>query len=178
MRLFIAINFSDNNKNLLHHTASCLKQQLGKAHLGEAANYHLTLAFLGESEERERALRAMEKAVLHCHPFCLITMGAGRFRRPGGDVCWLGVEKSKELLLLQKKLATELQLENFVLENRPYHPHLTLLREAAVPGDYNWQNFNKTIAPICQPVEAITLMQSQRIKGKLIYSPLETTRLV
>jgi RNA 2',3'-cyclic 3'-phosphodiesterase len=81
---------------------------------------HLTLQFLG-NETEERAARALELArTVRVPPFELTVGGFGTFPH----VLWLGVQGDVAPLADALRAA----LEGFELDDRPYHPHVTIAR--------------------------------------------------
>lgn len=55
----------------------------------------------------------------------------------------------------------------FSLENRPFRPHLTLIRQLlADVSDF------PPLQPFSLPVSAITLFESLRVEGRLTYRPI------
>jgi len=68
-------------------------------------------------------------------------------------------------------LSDELYEMGFDIEDRPYTPHLTLGRQIRA----DWQDFTYGINDIkfpVQTVKSISLMESSRVNGKLVYSEL------
>ena len=176
MRLFIAVNFGKNVKDCVMAAERALKGAGSRGVFTSAENVHLTLAFLGEcGEERMGDIRsAMEAAA--GRSFILKMSEAGAFRRPGGDIWWLGTGECPELMSLAARLAKELRASGFALEERKFTPHLTVARQVKTPG-----NFTPDLLPRYraeQPVESIELMKSDRIGGRLIYTPLFSVKLV
>lgn len=92
--------------------------------------WHLTLAFLGEVDERvlgeleERLGRAARR-----HPPLTVSLGgAGRF---GGRVLWAGVHGDRAgLRRLADSVRAAARRCGIPTEERPYRPHLTLARGA------------------------------------------------
>ena len=95
-------------------------------------NLHLTLAFLGDQSDRQvQALQALAGAVVS-HRFQLALDEIGSFARTG--IAWLGASAPQlELVALQGRLAHVLREAGFSLDERPYAPHLTLVRRAGAP---------------------------------------------
>lgn len=132
-----------------------------------AANMHLTLAFLGEvSAEKQRALAAM----------------AGRIRQPGytlhlddagqwlrSRVVWLGTRQPpRGLLQLANMLRAQAARSGCYQSPQPFHPHLTLLRNAgqAVPipaPGFHWEI----------PVTEFALYESRFTGGRTRYTSLQ-----
>lgn len=132
MRLFVALRLPDEVRRPLAARAARLASRLPPARWVPAANLHLTLRFLGETD-RERAAR-LGRALAGCcaprPPLRLRLRDGGCFppRRPA-RVAWVGFEPSPALLDLQAAVAAAVEecLE-LVPEGRPFHPHLTLAR--------------------------------------------------
>ena len=92
MRLFIAINFGDTALDAFEAARERLRAQAGRANYSRRENLHLTLAFLGELPGSRLAdiEAAMSAAAAGAGAFTLSFDHAGRFRREGGDIWWLG----------------------------------------------------------------------------------------
>jgi 2''-5'' RNA ligase len=90
--------------------------------------WHLTLAFLGEVDERvlpDLVARLARTASRH-EPLDLWLAGAGRF---GCRVLWLGVRGDTEgLRHLAASVRAAARRARLPVEDRPYRPHLTLAR--------------------------------------------------
>ena len=91
------------------------------------AKLHLTLQFLGE-QTKERADHAVELArTVRCAPFELTIGGFGAFPnlvRP--HVLWIGVQGA--VAELANALGEVLRADGFPIEERAYHPHVTIAR--------------------------------------------------
>ncbi len=93
---------------------------------------HLTLAFLGEVDESlEPSLGPrVSEGLDSIAPFRIAFEGVGAFpsaRAPG--VVWVGVGDGANVLRkLAFRLRTHLRASGFVLEDRPFVPHVTLFR--------------------------------------------------
>ena len=167
MRLFLAIELDDNVKDLLAQTADALRSRSVRGNFTHRENFHLTLVFLGETDRVSAVRHAMH--AVQSPPFSMRIGGSGVFRRTGGDIYWAGVKPNDALRSVYDTLSDALRDAGFRLENRPYTPHLTLGREvvlqkgaAALP----------TVPETDVKVNAITLMRSDRIQGKLTYTPV------
>jgi len=176
MRLFIAINFDAAVRGDLAAVGDELRRRSIGGTFTLPENLHLTLAFLGESDQYQlSAARAAMDAVTF-DPFELRIEGIGQFKRANprsGDLWWAGVKKSEVLLQLQADLVRHLRDAGIELEHRKYKPHVTLGRQIVL---------NEKVAhggllgvSISQQVEQFQLMQSERIADRLTYTPLHTT---
>lgn len=132
MRLFVALDLPGEIRAALAE----LGEALPGARWVPAANYHLTLRFIGEvpafrAEEIDAALGALRG---RC--FTLGLQGVGTFVKGGREVAlWAGVERSEALLRLQGKIETALQRAGLEAERRRFVPHVTLARLDNPPGE-------------------------------------------
>lgn len=170
MRLFIALNFSQENKDLLAGITADLAAISLTSRPVHRDNYHLTLAFIGESNAADQLKCCIDAAA--GSPFSLVASQLGCFHRQGGDIIWLGIKPEPALFQLQQRLAANLKEAGFVLENRPFRPHLTLLRQAVMPDDFDFRRYTVQMPELRQMIDRISLMKSERIAGKLVYSEL------
>ena len=91
---------------------------------------HLTLKFLGDTEEGilvdlENALQA---AVKDFSPMDFTISAPGHFGGRNPKVIWLGLQMPEEIFTLQKEVEKTVHQYGFPLEERTFHPHLTLGR--------------------------------------------------
>ncbi|MBE5965708.1 MAG: RNA 2',3'-cyclic phosphodiesterase [Lachnospiraceae bacterium] len=174
MRLFTAITFSEEMKNSLYHSIKELQHYALSGNYTLKENLHLTLNFIGETGRTEAVKEAMEQAVYKAgrRRFLLSTGELGRFKRREGDIYWIGVNKDPSLLLLQKELARELKKEGFTLEDREFQPHLTLGRKVIMGKDFDRTAMERSLPPEAMEVTKISLMKSERIKGRLTYTEI------
>lgn len=172
MRLFIAVNFNENIKNNLYKTVGKLKAQTVKGNFTHKENMHITLVFLGEINfaKTGNIKSAMDK--VKCSPFKINIKDIGRFRRSGGDIYWMGIDNFSNLKALYSQLCENLINEGFNIEKREFKPHLTLGRQIIVNDNFNRKEFSNSIPNISVLVDKISLMKSERIKGKLTYTEI------
>src|SRR5947207_7507171 len=97
----------------------------GRAIVG--ANIHLTLAFVGDVDpDRIDVLREIAIA-LPRDAFVLTLDCVGTFRR--AEIAWIAPSQvPAPLLELQAHLAAALAKDDFRIEERPFHAHVTLAR--------------------------------------------------
>lgn len=172
MRLFIAINFAAETKDRLWEVSQGLQSYALKGNFTPRENLHLTLVFLGETARVATVREAMDSVAAPA--FTLRLGGLGRFPRRGGDICWVGVDRNEVLLAIHAQLCTALAKSGFRLEERAYKPHLTLGREVVLAKDFLWEDFAQGITPMKVEVAHISLMKSERLRGKLTYTEIYT----
>ncbi len=172
MRLFIAIPFAEETKEKLLGIQTRLRQAARGGSFTHPEHLHLTLVFLGEvPEARVPAIQAAMASV-PAETFPLRLEGVGRF----GDTWWVGIRANPALIDLQHELTQTLRAEGFVLESRPYKPHLTLARRVALPPGFQTAELG-AFEPFEAAVPTIHLMLSAQVQGRLTYTALYERRL-
>lgn len=175
MRLFLAVRFPAEIREALCEAIRRLKSCCESGRLTERDHLHLTLVFLGEvpSGRVGDVREAMELARVPAFPLCI--GGTGFFRRSGGDICWAGVEHGKALFAAYGELCEKLEEKGFATEKRAYRPHLTLGREIVLKKDCRSGAFD--VPPMKMRVDAVSLMQSDRVEDRLRYTELYARKL-
>jgi RNA 2',3'-cyclic 3'-phosphodiesterase len=134
MRLFIAADVPDAIREAL----AALQQRLSAA-LGRSGSLrwvkpehaHLTLVFIGNVDDsRAPAVIDAVAVDIDAPPFDAVFEGVGVFPPRGAPrVLWVGVGNgARELVELQRILASRVTALGLPLEDRAFHPHLTLAR--------------------------------------------------
>lgn len=107
-----------------------------------ADNSYLTLASLGEvSAEKEKALSLLVGRIRQ-PDFALTLDDAGQ--RPCSHAVWLGIRQlPRGLVQLTNMLRSQATRSGCFQNNRPFHPYITLLRDASEvvttpPPSFNW----------------------------------------
>lgn len=170
MRLFAAVNFTEDMKDALMSDIKRLKEHSLDGNFTGRDNLHLTVAFIGETSEIEKAKAALSEINADC--FTLQINGFGRFSRRGGDIYWRGIQPNQELELIHQQVKKGLNSRGFALEERPFRPHLTLGRQVIAEENFDMQNFKRTLPRLKTEVKRVSLMQSSRIEGKLKYTEI------
>lgn len=136
-----------------------------------AANLHLTLAFLGDiSAEKQRALEQLAGRIRQ-PGFTLTLDDAGQWLR--SRVVWLGARQPpRGLLQLADMLRAQASRSGCYQSPQPFHPHITLLRDAShavtiPPPGFRWSF----------PVQEFVLYESQFHQGRTRYTPLNSWAL-
>lgn len=140
-RLFFAIDLpAEIREQIIHWRATHFPPEAGRP--VAADNLHLTLAFLGEvSAEKEKALSLLAGRIRQ-PGFTLTLDDAGQWLR--SRVVWLGMRQPpRGLIQLANMLRSQAARSGCFQSNRPFHPHITLLRDASEavtipPPGFNW----------------------------------------
>ena len=167
MRLFVAINFDEQTKRSIQKVQNSIKSQAsGNFTLPE--NFHLTLVFVGEVDMKR--LSALKDAIsrLKIPRLNLVFERTGSFKRNDGDICWIGLRENEVLSQLQSRLYDSIEKAGFKLQNNSFKPHITLARR--VKPHLHIDRLLES--PFTAATDSISLMLSEHINGKLVYTEL------
>lgn len=134
MRLFVAVEISDEMRQVAARTAETIRRKLGRAidaRWVETERMHLTVRFIGHLEDdRVPDLLKVLEEPLPVAPFEVTLDGCGVFPPKGGlRVIWIGLETGLPSLgAMHDEYNRRLAPYGFEPENRPYSAHLTLAR--------------------------------------------------
>jgi RNA 2',3'-cyclic 3'-phosphodiesterase len=130
MRLFIAIEISPDVRAALAALLEEFRAIAPQVKWARPENMHLTLKFLGETDSSKlTAMQAALSALRSSQAVTLHFRGLGFFpnaRR--AKVFWTGMESSPNLPVLAAEIDQAMHRFGFLLEDRPFTPHLTLAR--------------------------------------------------
>jgi 2'-5' RNA ligase len=134
MRMFVAIDLDESTK-----AAVAREQQMAWRLAAQSPikfvnpqQAHLTLAFLADvpAPQVDRVIAAMAEPIAEPGPFQMAFGGLGVFPPKGAPrVLWLGVlGGARESIVLQREVTRRLQALGLTLDDRDFHPHLTIGR--------------------------------------------------
>jgi RNA 2',3'-cyclic 3'-phosphodiesterase len=127
------------------------------------ANIHLTLAFLGGADPG-KATAAAKRVEGRRHE---LPIDAARYVKRN-EMVWVAPSTLPlELASLAAALRGSLAREGFVLEDRPFAAHITLVRKARRPGSI------PPLPAVRWPVEEFLLIRSHTSPDGSRYEPLE-----
>jgi 2'-5' RNA ligase len=131
MRLFVAVNLPEEIKTRLGAVQDQLRAAQADVSWVRPGNVHLTLKFLGETEEGrlERIQAALGGTARGHAPFAFALTGLGSFGGRAPRVVWVGVEQGAEpLTRLAEGVEAAMAALGFPREKRGFAAHLTLGR--------------------------------------------------
>jgi len=171
MRLFIAVNFSDEVKGRIFDIQDKLRSQASKGSFSRPENFHLTLAFLGETSEERLGTLFNVIGEVQSPPFEIAFNRTGCFTHSRKELWWIGADTYNPGIPLLKaihgQLIGRLEEENFPVDKRPFNAHVTLAREIKHENPITLDCPEISVA-----VDRISLMKSEHIKGVLTYTEL------
>ena len=158
MRLFIAIQLSDEMKKTLVACMHDLKKQGVEGNYVPAQNLHLTLAFVGEYDDPAKVKQVIGSVSLP--QFRLSLSKKGNF----GKLLWAGVKGNQKLKTYVKDLRDALRAAGIPFDDDKFVPHITLIRKAVAKKPYQ-ANLPKAE----MTVRKVSLMRSEMKNGKAVY---------
>ncbi len=151
MRIFIALNFPEQERDRIHSAAQPLRDAGYPVRWLEPETFHLTLKFLGEvrSEKLPLVEQVVSRVASATPAFPLTIRGFGAFptiRRP--QVLWIGVDPTPALRCLKQDLEWGLAHHGFERETRAFHPHITVGRTEQNRGAGVFRGLDKLSAEL------------------------------
>jgi len=132
MRVFIAVNLSEKAKKEIKKLYKKLYKKNWSVKWTDPENLHITLAFPGKvNKDKVRLVKqACQISRRGFSAFELSFKGLGCF--PDYDwvrIIWLGLKGDlKNLSALRNELRKNLQQKGFLIDHKPFSPHITLGR--------------------------------------------------
>ena len=164
MRLFIAIQFTDNILDSLMNFQNELKSQGMRGRYAPRENLHLTLAFIGEYADSDAVMDALLSVPFH--PISLRLDGIGNF----GDLYWVGVAGNPALAGYVKRLRHSLADRNIPYDRKRFSPHITIIRKGIFHGSLPFPQVHMPNGEM--EARYISLMRSDRGKNGMIYTEI------
>ncbi len=131
MRLFIAINLPESERQAIHHATAPLREAARSVTWVAPECIHLTMKFLGD--QRPEAVASVREALgavaRRFQPPRLDIGGMGAFphlRAP--KIFWMGIGGDPKLELLHHDLEVACEALGHEVDARPFRPHITLGR--------------------------------------------------
>ncbi len=167
-RLFVAINFPENIVDDLCEGVEYLKNNSLRLNPSRKENLHLTLAFIGETSKVKNAVSALKSIELE--PFKLSLEGFGEFSSKDGSICFAKAKECPALISTAKAVRNSLTAYGFDIDTKPFKPHVTLCRQFEPSLSFSKEGICQILPLASVPVREISLMRSDRINGKLVYT--------
>lgn len=173
MRVFVGFELEETAKKALFDVQQQMIPAAKKGRFTDKHNFHFTLQFIGEANPKEigQLRTIVAETAAETSPFELSVEVLGAFQKKKGLILWAGPKTSDPLLQLYERLHTVMRKKSFIIEKKPYTPHITLGR------NIGWKeraeiSFNPSLEhPIPVQLEYLTLFESVRVNGRLMYRP-------
>jgi RNA 2',3'-cyclic 3'-phosphodiesterase len=163
---FLALPIPKSSREILIEWCEDLKREFPFKSWVHPEDYHITLAFLGNTHEHtlEKVKEEVRLITKGQASFELVMNGVGTFgRKDAPRIFWAGVHTNVELNALQKKVHNACTNIGFSLDERPYNPHITLARrwkEQLFFEKSKLTNFNQKLEETPFRCEEVVLFQT------------------
>ncbi len=121
-RLFVALEIPE----IVADALSTLQYGVEGARWRRPESFHMTLAFIGETDRHGFAAALDALSAIEAPAFELRLSGIGSFGDKKPHALWAGADAAPGLVHLQTKVETALRRSGFALEKRKFIPHVTL----------------------------------------------------
>ncbi|NMA94554.1 MAG: RNA 2',3'-cyclic phosphodiesterase [Clostridiales bacterium] len=175
MRVFIALELDYITKDRIANIQSDILPYCKSSNYTLKDNLHLTLKFIGQVQKTNIASikEVMRTTATEISPFIFTLNKLGRFIQRGKSLIWLGSsEKNIKLANLHKVIDEKLALKGYSRDKRSFRAHITICRQADLIISFDRLEKLMQIDSIDITVDKLTLMESQRIDGRLVYIPI------
>ncbi|MGM0652730.1 MAG: RNA 2',3'-cyclic phosphodiesterase [Bacillota bacterium] len=179
LRLFIALELSDQQKNEIDDFQEKAKKHLKNVRWVKPGNIHLTLKFLGETDESRVDLikAAIDDACDNFSSFPVNYGDGGVFpSEKKARVLWVGQIKGSEIVCgLAEKLQEKMAGLGYEKEKRTFHPHLTIGRLRNPPPPSSIQKFlsaGKDFTSSESTINQVVLFESKLLGSGAIHNPM------
>lgn len=158
MRLFVAIKTSRAVNAAVKNSAASLALFGSGSFCGDEL-YHITLAFIGESERARDVVDALKN--IKASPFDICTGELDAF----ADTYYVSIKESGQLNALQKAVVQALSSIGIKTEARQFKPHITVTRR------FKAQMKPLVFVPAAEmTVNEIVLMESKNGKYNVVFT--------
>ncbi|TLZ94723.1 MAG: RNA 2',3'-cyclic phosphodiesterase [Methanobacteriota archaeon] len=180
-RGFIAVDVP--RSPALDQLAADLRRASPSLKVVDPAQVHLTVKFLGETEEGlvPEIVTAMREATAGVRPFEIRVRGTGAFPNLGRmNVLWVSVEGAEPIAKVADALEGALEALGFPGEGRPWKAHVTLAR---VKGRSDLDGVRRILESHASDLFGTATVDAVHLKKSLLtpqgarYSVVETVRL-
>lgn len=177
MRTFVALDLPEQFADEVAALARALARRV-EGRFVRRETYHVTLAFLGETDEARaaRAMAALGRACGGAGPVPLAPRGLGSFGRARDATLFLDLDGraggSCSAGSLAARVREELACDGIACDERAFRAHVTIARRARLTGDLADLPF-----PLPDLATSVTLYRSYLEQAGARYKPLHTVRL-
>ncbi len=160
IRLFVAVQLSEDLRKSIVGTMHDLKQKGVRGSYAPAQNLHLTLAFIGETDQADQIKDALSQ--ISFKPFRLSLSDMGTF----GDLLWVGVKGNQALSGAVRSVREALDAAGISYDRKKFAAHITIVRRM----NGRWQQVKGPKGDMT--VKKISLMRSSQKDGRTVYTEI------
>jgi len=177
---FIAVRLPEEVKYYLSEVARKVSDLYSFKRWVHREDYHITLAFLGPSEEQQwkACMEDITKEIAFMSPFQLHVSHVGVFglsERP--RIFWCGLSENEMLGTLQKKVAQACKQHQYRIDEKPFRPHITMARKYEGSVNFTQEDLRRCNLVLNEGItfmgNAVTLYESH-VEKEQKYQALQT----
>jgi RNA 2',3'-cyclic 3'-phosphodiesterase len=178
MRIFMAIEFPEEIKEIIIQRINLFKKLHPQFKWIKRPALHLTLKFIGELPDTiiPGIYNQLKEAFLHTDPFNLASGPLGFFpSAKRARVFFLDLKKSDPLEICYQIIENRLELIGIEKDKRAFHPHITLARikNFNLTSEQSQALQSQSMPQIIINVNEIILMQSELSASGARYTPVQ-----
>jgi 2'-5' RNA ligase len=182
-RIFIAVKIEEDENFI--RIVSSLRSALSDEQIKwtRTGNNHITLAFLGDTEEKMIAPldNMLKEKCSGTGEFDIVLKGLGVFKNLRDPrIIWTGIKNPENLMKLNSSIISGLNETGIKTEERPFSPHLTLGRIRRIDDKTALrsllENHRETLV-LKQTIDKVILYESILSQAGSIYNPLAGYKL-
>jgi 2'-5' RNA ligase len=180
-RGFIAVDISVIPK--IFEFEKEIKNSDANVKLVEPENIHITLKFLGDTDEQliDDIREIIKSSTEEIKPFNIQLTGTGVFPNPNYiRVVWIGIENYEQIEIIAKKIDDKILELGFEKERRGFSPHLTIARVRSAKNKDKLlqvvEKYKETVFADIK-VESVKLMKSDLTPKGPIYTTLKEVKI-
>lgn len=178
---FFALTLPDDVKEALYLQVEKIKDTYVFKKWLHYADYHITMAFLGDAPEpmRKKAMTLVQTALENSAAFELTLDTIGNFGRVEQPrILWAGVEGEQRLFDVQTNVYQACIDAGFTLDSKPFKPHITVARKYTGETSFSLEKATELLTIEKKPFLAtkITLYQTH-VGSSPSYEPIYSINL-
>lgn len=163
MRLFIALQLSEELKEALLDVTDAMRAQGIRASYVPEENLHVTLAFIGEVAPG--MIPAIEDAICSV-PFTPLSLATGEIGN-FGNLLYVGLAENDRLHKYVALLRQALDEFDIAFDHKKFRPHITIARK--VEGE---RPFHLQVKKEHMTAHGVSLFRSDRVRGGMRYTEI------
>ena len=158
-------------KRKISNFIETLKEKNYHGHVTAHDNLHITLHYLGETNKNKLVKVIKELNNISVDSFIIKTNSIKAFKKnQNKKILYLSINNSQDLSLLHKEVINRLNTVGYNINVQNYTPHITLMKKVVTRNDII-EKFE--FKPFEIKVNSISVMESKRIDGELVYEELK-----
>ncbi len=171
MRIFIALLFDETNKNMIYEYANRLKEHSKSGNYSTLNNLHLTMLFIGQTDFSVVEEIYGKLSEIKSESFEYQTGNISYFEKSRNrKILYLSLKDTFKIKQLHVKIVAKINELGMDFNINKFTPHITLAREVLFEDGFDNKNLN--VPELKLKAKAISIMESKRVGGELVYQEL------